>query len=66
MRDFVRAFDAAAAAPWNGAPHHQDNPSAEVRRGLFGPLGAGLLLYLVREREIHVLRVLWLELPPDD
>jgi hypothetical protein len=67
LRDYDQALDAAAAAPWDGAPHHKDNPSAEVRRWLFGPLGTGQLLYLVleREREIHVLQVLWLELPDE-
>lgn len=67
LGDYAHALDAAAAAPWDGAPHHKDNPDAEVRRGLFGPLGAGQLLYLVleREQEIHVLQVLWLELPED-
>lgn len=67
LLDYAHALDAAAAAPWAGAPHHKDNPDAEVRRRLFGPLGVGQLLYLVLEREqqIHVLQVLWLELPAD-
>jgi hypothetical protein len=64
---YASALDALAAAPWDGAPHNSSNPGAEVRRWLFGPLGVGQVLYLVleREREIHVLRVVWLELPDD-
>jgi hypothetical protein len=67
LRDYARALDGLAAAPWDGAPHNSNNPDAEVRRWLFGPVGVGQVLYLVleREREIHVLRVVWLELPDD-
>lgn len=67
LGDYARAVDAVAAAPWEGAPHNANNPDAEVRRWLFGPLGVGQVLYLVleREREVHVLRVVWLELPDD-
>ena len=59
------AVDAITAAPWDGAPHNANNPDAEVRRWLFGPLGMAQVLYLVldRENEVHVLRVVWLELP---
>jgi hypothetical protein len=40
------------------------NPEGAVRRWSFGPGGAGQVLYLVleRQREVHVLRVLWLEI----
>ena len=62
---YARVLDAIAAAPWDGAPQNANNPDAQVRRWLFGPLGVGQVLYLVldREREVHVLRVVWLELP---
>jgi vacuolar-type H+-ATPase subunit C/Vma6 len=38
-----------------------------VRRWLFGPIGVGQVLYLVleREQEVHLLQVMWLELPED-
>jgi len=67
LGDYARALDVLAAAPWDGPPHNANNPDAEVRRWLFGPLGVGQVLYLVleREREVHVLRVVWLELPDD-
>ncbi|MGH3830518.1 MAG: hypothetical protein ACRDRS_08710 [Pseudonocardiaceae bacterium] len=67
LLDYARALDAVAVAPWDGAPHNANNPDAEVRRWLFGPLGVGQVLYLVleRDREVHVLRVVWLELPED-
>lgn len=63
--DYARVLDAIADAPWDGAPQNANNPHAEVRRWLFGPLGVAQVLYLVldREREVHVLRVVWLELP---
>lgn len=65
LPDYARALDALVAAPWSGASHNANNPDAEVRRWLFGPLGVGQVRYLVleREREVHVLRVVWLELP---
>ncbi|TLF78503.1 hypothetical protein FEK34_11820 [Nocardia cyriacigeorgica] len=48
--------------PWGGEPQHRGNPDGAVRRWIFGPEGAGQLVYLVVEdrREVHLLRVLWL------
>ncbi|TLG17899.1 hypothetical protein FEK35_01860 [Nocardia cyriacigeorgica] len=48
--------------PWAGEPQHRGNPDGAVRRWIFGPEGAGQLVYLVVEdrREVHLLRVLWL------
>jgi hypothetical protein len=65
LLDLAAALDALAAEPWSGASHNPDNPAAEVRRWLFGPLGVGQVVYLVLERakEVHLLRVMWLELP---
>ena len=37
-------LDAITAAPWDGAPHNANNPDAEVRRWLFGPLGMAQVL----------------------
>jgi hypothetical protein len=67
LLDLAAALDALAADPWSGASHDPDNPGTEVRRWLFGPLGAGQVIHLVLERtkEAHVLRVMWLELPGD-
>jgi hypothetical protein len=64
LRDYALVIDAVRAAPWESASHNPQNPGAEVRRRLFGPLGVGQILYLVleREREVHVLYVVWLEL----
>jgi hypothetical protein len=47
-----------------GPSHHAQNPHAEVRHWLFGTDGTGQVIYLVleRDREVHVLRVLWLDL----
>lgn len=58
---YADAANSVASSPWDGMSHHKDNPDAEVRRWLFGPLGAGQILYLVLEdiREVHVLLVQW-------
>lgn len=48
-------------APWSGEPQHKDNPSGAVRRLLFGPGGAGQLVYVILEstRQVEVLTLLW-------
>lgn len=48
--------------PWNGQPQHEDNPEGAVRRWLFGPGGAGQVVYLILDdrREVHLLLVQWL------
>ena len=53
------------SVPWDAPSHNPGNPGGGVRRRLFGPLGSGQVLYLVLEHEhkVHVLRVVWFELP---
>jgi hypothetical protein len=48
--------------PWNGRPHHEDNPAGAVRRWTFGPHQAGHLIYLIidDQREVHLLLIQWL------
>jgi hypothetical protein len=48
--------------PWNGAAQHANNPDGAVRRWVFGPDGAGQLVYLIVEdlAEVHLLVVQWL------
>lgn len=48
--------------PWNGAPQHANNPDGAVRRWVFGPGGAGQVVYLIVEdlKEVHLLLVQWL------
>ena len=48
--------------PWNGRPHHEDNPTGAVRRWTFGPHHAGHLIYLILDdqREVHLLLIQWL------
>lgn len=62
--EYARVHDVLEVAPWNGPSHNKDNPDAQVRRWLFGPGGAGQVIYLVleRDREVHVLQVLWIDL----
>ncbi|MGH3695519.1 MAG: hypothetical protein ACRDRX_16290 [Pseudonocardiaceae bacterium] len=49
-------------APWSGESQHKNNPDASVRRWVFGPEGAGQVIYLILEEqhEVHVILVLWL------
>lgn len=63
LADYARVLDAVALAPWNGAPLNERNPEGAVRRWSFGPVETAQVLYLVleREREVHVLQVLWLD-----
>lgn len=65
LPDLFAAVDSLAAAPWVGESHNADYPDAPVRRRLFGPLGMCQVVYLVleRDREAHLLRIVWLELP---
>jgi hypothetical protein len=48
--------------PWNGSPQHANNPDGAVRRWVFGPGGAGQVVYLIVEdlKEVHLLLVQWL------
>lgn len=48
-------------APWGGEPQNKDNPEGAVRRLLFGPEGAGQLVYVVLEntRQVEVVLLLW-------
>ncbi len=49
-------------APWRGPPQYDANPDGAVRYRLFGPIGAGQVIYLILEdqREVHILRVQWI------
>jgi len=59
---YAQVLDVLEVAPWNGPPHHQTNPDGAVRRWLFGPGGAGHLVYLIEEDRqlVHLVQVLWL------
>jgi hypothetical protein len=48
--------------PWAGESHHAAHPEGAMRRWLFGPEGAGQVIYLIVEdrREVHLLMVQWL------
>jgi hypothetical protein len=48
--------------PWNGRPHHEDNPAGAVRRWTFGPHHAGHIVYLILDDqlEVHLLLIQWL------
>jgi hypothetical protein len=48
--------------PWNGVSVNKKNPDGALRQLMFGPVGAGMVTYLVLEdqREVHIVKVLWL------
>jgi hypothetical protein len=62
---YAAVMDELKTQPWAAPSHNSNNPGGAVRRRLFGPLGSGQVLYLVleRDREVHVLSVVWFELP---
>ena len=51
-----------ATAPWSGPPQNKDNPDGAVRHVLFGPDGAGQVIYLILNdtRVVHVVGLVWL------
>lgn len=59
---YLAVLDVLEVAPWNGEPHHGDNPSGAVRRWNFGPDLAGLLVYLIDEHDqaVHLLLLIWI------
>lgn len=65
---FAEAMTVLELTPWSGEPQHRDNPDGAVRRMVFGPAGAGIVVYLVLEdqRRVDVLRVVWLSGPRHD
>lgn len=59
--EYAQVIDVLEITPWNGSPHNARNPDGAVRRWLFGPNGAGQVVYLILEpqQEVHVLLVQW-------
>ncbi|MEJ2860634.1 hypothetical protein [Actinomycetospora flava] len=60
--DLVRALDRVAGDPWGSPSVRDDNPDAEVRVAAFGPDLAGMIVYLVldRDRALQVELIIWL------
>lgn len=46
---YVEVLGVLELAPWSGEPQHESNPGAAVRRWVFGPEGAGQVVYLILE-----------------
>jgi hypothetical protein len=48
--------------PWNGLPYNDAKPDGAMRQLVFGPGGAGVVVYLVLEdqQRVDVIRVVWL------
>ena len=61
LLEYAQVVGWLQVAPWAGVPINERNPDAEVRQVLFGPDGAGMVTYLIldRDREVHILEVLW-------
>lgn len=47
--------------PWNGKPHNEANPDANMRQVVFGDNGQGYVIYLILDDQemVDVLRVVW-------
>ncbi len=62
LEGYAKVLGVLELAPWSGEPQHKSNPDAVVRRWVFGPEGAGQVVYLILEdqREVHLILVLWL------
>jgi hypothetical protein len=57
----AEAMAVLEAAPWSGEPQNESNPDGAVRRLLFGPAGAGQIVYLLLDRDhlVEVLLIVW-------
>lgn len=62
LEGYAEVLGVLELVPWSGEPQHKANPDAAVRRWVFGPSGAGQVVYLILEdqHEVHVILVLWL------
>lgn len=63
LEGYAEVLGVLELAPWSGEPQHKANPDAAVRRWVFGPGGAGQVIYLILEDqcEVHVILVFWLD-----
>jgi len=59
----AEAMAVLEVAPWSGESQNEANPNGAVRRLLFGPAGAGQIVYLILERDrlVQVLLVVWID-----
>ncbi|MGH3942385.1 MAG: hypothetical protein ACRDTG_27945 [Pseudonocardiaceae bacterium] len=59
---WIELLDALELTPWNGESQNARNPDGEVRRFVFGPGGAGLVVYLILEDQqlVDIVQVTWL------
>jgi hypothetical protein len=51
LAQYLAVLDVLEITPWNGEPHHEANPDGAVRRWRFGAEDAGLVVYLIDERD---------------
>jgi hypothetical protein len=62
LRAYAEVVTVLEVAPAEGRPYNSDQPHGPMRQVVFGPGARGTVTYLLleREREVHVLLVLWL------
>ncbi|MCF7547350.1 hypothetical protein [Pseudonocardia sp. WMMC193] len=60
LRTLTEVFALLELAPWSGPSVNAANPDAPLRNLAFGA-GAGILTYLImeREQEVHLVSLLW-------
>lgn len=60
---YLQVLDVLELAPWTGEPYNAADPDGVMRKLLFGPEGAGEVIYLVLEydRRVELLRVHWID-----
>lgn len=63
LANYAETLETLKVEPWSGPPHYHRNPYGAVRYRLFGRDHAGQVIYLIleRDREVHMLRVLWID-----
>lgn len=59
LAGYAEALGVMKLVPWGGAPFHEENPEGNIRTLAFSRGGMVTYLILEREREVHVLEVLW-------
>jgi hypothetical protein len=59
---YLQVLAVLELVPWNGEPYSEAKPDGAMRKLLFGPDGAGEVIYLILEydRRVELLRVHWI------
>lgn len=62
LRYYLQVLDVLELVPWSGEPYNAAYPDGAMRKLLFGPEGAGEVIYLILEHDqsVELLRVHWI------